>query len=158
MAFNEVFRPDMKSTETPSDRHGSDIDLDLGFGKFVSSKSRRRLLNRDGTLNVRRTGLGLFERVSLYHFLLEISWPRFLGLAALSYVLTNAVFAAAYVALGREALNGLEATSALAAFGEAFFSAYTRSLRSATETSHRFPGRRTSSSHSSPWRGWPRSD
>ena len=61
MAFNEVFRPDMKSTGTPSDRHGSDIDLDLGFGKFVSSKSRRRLLNRDGTFNVRRTGLGLFE-------------------------------------------------------------------------------------------------
>ena len=121
MAFNEVFRPDMKSTGTPSDRHGSDIDLDLGFGKFVSSKSRRRLLNRDGTFNVRRTGLGLFESVSLYHFLLEISWPRFFGLAALSYVLANAVFAAAYVALGREALNGLETTSALAAFSEAFF-------------------------------------
>ena len=90
------------------------------------SKSRKRLLNRDGTFNVRRTGLGFFERVSVYHFLLQISWPRFLGLAALSYILANAVFATAYVAIGPEALNGLEATSALAAFGEAFFfSVYT---------------------------------
>ena len=126
MAFDEAIPPDMNDTGTPADRPGSDIDLDLGFGKFVSAKSRRRLVNRDGTFNVRRTGLGLFERVSLYHFLLEISWPRFLGLAALSYILAKAVFAAAYVALGREALNGLEATSALAAFGEAFFfSVYT---------------------------------
>ena len=118
--------PVMKNTGTPADRPGSDIDLDLGFGKFVSLASRRRLVNRDGTFNVRRTGLGFFERVSVYHFLLEISWPRFLGLAALSYVLANAVFAAVYVTLGPEAINGLEATSTLAAFRDAFFfSVYT---------------------------------
>ena len=117
---------DVANRETPPDRDASDIDLNLGFGKFVSSQSRRRLLNRDGTFNVRRTGLGFFERVSIYHFLLEISWPRFLGLAALSYILANAVFAAAYVTLGPEALNGLEATSTLTAFPEAFFfSVYT---------------------------------
>ncbi len=58
----------MGTTGPPSDgdgsvdRNGSDIDLDLGFGKFVSSESRRRLLNRDGTFNVRRTGLGFLGR------------------------------------------------------------------------------------------------
>ncbi len=90
----------MGTTETPSDRNDSDVDLDLGFGHFVSSQSRRRLLNRDGTFNVRRTGLGFFERVSVYHFLLEISWPRFLGLTAVWYILANAVFAAVYAAPG----------------------------------------------------------
>jgi inward rectifier potassium channel len=102
-------------------RNGSDIDLDLGFGKFVSSESHRRLVNRDGTFNVRRTGLGFFERVSVYHFLLEISWPRFLGLAAVWYIFANAAFAGVFVALGPEALDGLEPMSGLAAFFEAFF-------------------------------------
>ena len=42
----------MGTPRTPADENGPGIDLDLGFGKFVSSKSRRRLLNRDGTFNV----------------------------------------------------------------------------------------------------------
>lgn len=117
----------MGTTGPPSDRdgfvdrNGSDIDLDLGFGKFVSSQSRGRLLNQDGTFNVRRTGLGFFERVWVYHFLLEISWPRFLGLAGVWYILANAAFAGVYVALGPEALNGIEPMAAPAAFSEAFF-------------------------------------
>ena len=48
----------MGTPGNPPGRNGSDIDLDLGFGKFVSSKSRSRLLNRDGTFNVRRRALG----------------------------------------------------------------------------------------------------
>ena len=110
----------------PPNRRNSEIDLDLGFGNVVSSQSRRRLLNRDGTFNVRRTGLGFLESLSVYHFLLEISWPRFLGLACVWYILVNALFAAIYVALGPGALDGVEATSALGSFGEAFFfSVYT---------------------------------
>lgn len=121
MAPDEVDRSDMGTTEPLSRTDRSDIDLDLGFGSVVSSQSRRRLVNRDGTFNVRRTGLGLFERVSVYHFLLEISWPRFLGLTAVCYVLANAVFAGAYVALGPGALDGVTASSGSAAASEAFF-------------------------------------
>ena len=33
-------------------------DRDLGFGSVVSRDSRRRLLNRDGSFNVVREGLG----------------------------------------------------------------------------------------------------
>ncbi len=105
----------------PPDRDRSDVDLDLGFGKVVSSESHRRLLNRDGTFNVRRRGLGFFETLSVYHFLLEISWPRFLGLATLWYILANAVFAALYMSLGSGALTGLTATAGPDLFGEAFF-------------------------------------
>ncbi len=52
--------PNMGTPGTPRNENGSDIDLDLGFGGVVSSKSRRRLLNRDGTFNVRRTGMAFF--------------------------------------------------------------------------------------------------
>ena len=37
-------------------------DRDLGFGSFVSRDARQRLLDRDGRLNVVRSGLGIPER------------------------------------------------------------------------------------------------
>jgi hypothetical protein len=40
---------------------------DLGFGSVVFADSRRRLLNRDGSFNVRRSGLGWRAALSLYH-------------------------------------------------------------------------------------------
>ncbi len=111
----------MATTNPESTSERTNVDLDLGFGKAASEGSHQRLLNRDGTFNVRRTGLGFFETVSVYHFLLEISWPRFLGLTAVWYILANAAFAGAYLALGPEALDGLSVTSGWAAFSEAFF-------------------------------------
>jgi inward rectifier potassium channel len=81
---------------------------DLGFGSVVARDSRERLLNRDGTFNVHRKGLGLLRSQSGYHALLSMSWPRFLLLFAAVYVATNAVFALAYAALPVESLPGLE--------------------------------------------------
>src|SRR5271166_23296 len=55
----------------------SEQDLrDLGFGTVVSRDSQQRLLNRDGSFNVERRGLG-FWSFSLYHTLLTMSWVRF---------------------------------------------------------------------------------
>ena len=55
-------------------------DRDLGFGAKVATESRLRFLNRDGTFNVRRTGLSQISPRNLYHFLLTMSWSVFLGL------------------------------------------------------------------------------
>ena len=52
---------------------------DLGFGAVVSTNARR-LLNPDGTFNVRRTGLPWSEAVSFYHAALVMPWPAFVGL------------------------------------------------------------------------------
>ena len=81
-------------------------DRDLGFGAVVSRTSRKRLLNRDGSFNVARTGLGLFESLAPYHLLLTISWTGFLGLVALLYIIVNLIFAVAYLACGPQALLG----------------------------------------------------
>lgn len=94
--------------------------LDLGFGSVVSRESTRRLLNRDGTFNVRRKGLGFFRSLSVYHFLLNVTWPRFLGLTAVLYIALNALFALGYVALGPGALAGGDG-SPVTGFGSAFF-------------------------------------
>ena len=96
-------------------------DRDLGFGSVVSRQSHHRLLNPDGSFNVRRTGLGLFESVAPYHLLLTISWTGFLGLVIATYVALNFVFALAYLACGSDALVGSGAAELGGRFSQAFF-------------------------------------
>src|SRR5271166_2099601 len=79
---------------------------DLGFGSVVSRESQQRLLNRDGSFNVERRGLGFFSSFSLYHALLTISWVRFFFIFVGWYFIANALFAVAYLACGTDALSG----------------------------------------------------
>src|ERR1041385_401705 len=85
-----------------------DPNLDLGFGSVVSRETRTRLLNRDGTFNVKREGFGAWARLNFYHYSLTMSWPRFLLLAGAGYVLTNALFALGFMALGPHAVTGFD--------------------------------------------------
>jgi inward rectifier potassium channel len=96
-------------------------DRDLGFGAVVSRAGTRRLLNRDGSFNVIRTGLGPVESFAPYHLLLTISWPGFLGVVALLYVVLNVLFALAYLAAGPDALLGPGGHMLGGAFARAFF-------------------------------------
>jgi inward rectifier potassium channel len=78
---------------------------DLGFGTEVARGTRRRLLNRDGTFNVVLEGMDPLGSMSLYHWLLTISWPRFLAFMSVTYVVLNTFFALAYLACGPGALQ-----------------------------------------------------
>lgn len=79
---------------------------DLGFGTRVRTGRGERLLERDGTFTVRRSGLPLRAVISLSHTLMTMRWPRFLGLLVAGYLAANGLFALGYVALGEEALAG----------------------------------------------------
>ena len=79
---------------------------DLGFGRLVIRESRKRLLNRDGTFNVRREGLGFLESYTVYEYLITIGWTRSLILVSATYAVMNALFAFAYWACGPEAIAG----------------------------------------------------
>lgn len=72
---------------------------DLGLGTVASSQARRRLLEKNGDFNVVRHGLSFWSSSSLYHHLLNLSWPAFLGWAALGYLGLNLFFAIIYVGL-----------------------------------------------------------
>ena len=63
-------------------------------------------MNRDGTFNVRREGLGFFESWTIYEYLITLGWPRFLMLVSLAYAVTNALFAFAYWSCGAGAIVG----------------------------------------------------
>jgi inward rectifier potassium channel len=89
---------------TAPTRDPAEQDRDLGFGSVVSRESRQRLLNHDGSFNVRRGGLRLLESLSPYHQLLGMSWGAFLGLLAAVYLVINCLFALGYLACGPGAL------------------------------------------------------
>jgi len=100
----------------------SEQDLrDLGFGSVVSRESRQRLLNRNGSFNVERRGLGFWSSFSLYHALLTISWWRFFLIFVGWYFVANALFAVAYLACGADALAGSTLGLENHAFLRAFF-------------------------------------
>lgn len=94
---------------------------DLGFGAVVAKESRQRFLNRDGSFNVRRAGLPFWASISPYHFLLTVSWGKFLALMTVCFLGINAVFALAYLACGDGALVGTSQAEEGGAFWKAFF-------------------------------------
>lgn len=90
---------------------------DLGFGAVVS-RQQLRLLNRDGSFNVQRFPATFWERISSYHSLVTMSWPRFFLLIGIAYFAINIPFAVAYYLCGPKALSG---DGALTGFARYFF-------------------------------------
>lgn len=93
-------KTDPSLTPIPESEH-----KDLGFGAVVARESKDRLLNRDGSFNVKREGLPFGASLSLYHALLTMTWPRFIGVLVMFYLAANAIFGAVYAALGPSALD-----------------------------------------------------
>ena len=87
-------------------RRSVPVFRDLGFGSVVADQSRRRLINRDGSFNVRRKGLPWRSSFSLFNDLVVMSWPRFVLVVPAAYMFINVLFALGYLALGPEALRG----------------------------------------------------
>jgi inward rectifier potassium channel len=85
----------------------------------------RRMVNRDGSFNVRRLGMGL-RNFHLYQFLMGLPWPLFLGFLVASFTLVAVLYAAAYLLAGVRGLSGAEAASpVLTALNALFFSVQT---------------------------------
>ncbi len=105
----------------PTDGARREVPTDLGFGSVVSQNSRARLLNRDGSFNVRRVGLGPIATLNLYHTSLTTTWPRFIAVLGVLYLLTNVVFAALYMACGDGAIAGPRDPGAMGRWAQAFF-------------------------------------
>src|SRR5262245_30077689 len=93
---------------------------DLGLGGRMAERARVRLLNHDGTFNVRRNDFNRFHPYNAYHTLLSLPVPRLLALMAACYFAANAVFATLYWLDGPGALAGA-AEAPLARFEDALF-------------------------------------
>ena len=104
-------------TDRPSQER---LNQDLGLGGRLSERSPARLLNRDGTFNVRRNNFGPFHPYNVYHTLLSLPVSRLLALMASGYVATNLLFASLYWLAGPGAVSGA-APTALGRFEDCVF-------------------------------------
>ncbi len=91
-----------------------------GFG-INSTDYGGRFVDKNGRPNIGRTGIGFFERISWYHTMLAMPRWRFLSLIFLFYISANLLFAFVYYFIGVNHLGGVESTSKLEQFGEAYF-------------------------------------
>jgi inward rectifier potassium channel len=87
----------------------------------------RRVINKDGTLNVRRRG-GTWRDFHPYLFLVNMGWTPFFATIFAAYLVVNTLFALAYYSLGPGHLQGGDAATAGGRFlNSFFFSAHTLS-------------------------------
>jgi inward rectifier potassium channel len=92
-----------------------------GFGAN-SNFEGGRLVNKDGTNNLKKKGMPFFQRFSLYHVLLRLSKFEFVFLVFGFYTFLNLFFASLYLLIGVDQLTGTEhSESFLDQFEQAFF-------------------------------------
>src|SRR5579864_9262615 len=86
------------------------INNDTGFGVNASNYGGR-FINRDGTFNIRKEGLSLFNRYSIYHSMLSMPMWKFAGLILTVYVIINLFYSFIYLAVGLDQLQGVIAVT-----------------------------------------------
>lgn len=94
---------------------------ELGFGQKVEQPKGERLMNRDGTFNVRREGISIWESADFYHSLITMSWNKFYGVLLLSFVGFNTFFAFLLLTIQPDAVIGVESSGLFNRFWAAFF-------------------------------------
>jgi inward rectifier potassium channel len=98
---NFISMPQINEPEETSQQANTDTGLGTHAGRIGG-----RFINKDGSFNLRKEGLPLAKRASVYSYLLDLSWPRFLLLIIFFYLLLNLLFTCLYLAVGLEQLQG----------------------------------------------------
>jgi inward rectifier potassium channel len=106
------------STRQPITLPPEDKERDLGFGSSLSQRPKFRLLNRDGSFNVKRHPPKIWDTLYSYNSLITMNWPKFLMDVLVVYLVINTVFALGFVLCGPDALRG---DAGVSLFLRAFF-------------------------------------
>jgi len=80
----------------------------------------RRIVNRDGSFNVRRTGRRL-QDIHLYQFFIRLTWPVFFAVVLAGFFSITVVFTALYLAAGISGLQGIPPGTPFETFLQVFF-------------------------------------
>ncbi len=93
---------------------------DLGLSNKIIDKTHR-IINRDGSFNIKRSGLPFFESFSVYHWLISMSWTKFCILILAAYLVVNVFFAVLYFIGGDSNFEGMVIRSDFDRFLNDFF-------------------------------------
>ena len=108
MAINKKVNPFLKTNN------------DTGFGSNANSYGGR-FINKDGTFNLRREGISLINRFSVYQRMLTLPRWKFISVILIFYFVINLLFTVSYLVIGPDELQGMVATTGWARFKEVFF-------------------------------------
>ena len=95
-------------------------DKELGFGTKTSAQ-KTRLINPDGSFNIKRIEQSRWNSTSIYHALISMSWLKFNLIIFCYFIVINLIFAGTYYFAGLEGLRGIEGETEIDKFLEAFF-------------------------------------
>lgn len=93
---------------------------EMGFGQKNYNKAVR-FINKDGSVNIRRTGLGMLGNLNIYHWFITTSMSRLVLVIILAYIVTNLFFASLYYMIGTGNFGGLETQSEMRKFMSLFY-------------------------------------
>lgn len=93
---------------------------DTGFGVNADSYGGR-FVNKDGSYNMRKEGLGFLNRLSVFQAMLSMPRWKFISIILVFYFVINLVFAGIYVGIGLNQLQGWAGSTDWARFKEAYF-------------------------------------
>ena len=95
-----------------------------GFGTRTDNQPER-LINQDGSVNVKKVGLKFFDHFSVFHFLVTTNWTIFNLLVISSYFMVTCLFGWMYYLIGVEQLGLPKETPISDLLHSIYFSAQT---------------------------------
>lgn len=93
---------------------------DTGFSNKTDTSSSR-FVNRDGSYNIRKTGLGIINRFSIFQYMLTIPRWKFMVIIILFYGVINLLFTSVYLMVGTDQLQGMIGAAPWVKFKEVFY-------------------------------------
>ena len=98
----------------------ANVTVNTGFGNDATSYGGR-FVNKKGQANIRKTGIGFFEKYSWFHSMLAMSNSRFFLIILIFYIIVNIAFAIIYYFIGIQHLSGMITHTEAEKLTEAFF-------------------------------------
>lgn len=92
-----------------------------GLTNKVDAASEERIMKKDGTFNLIRTGVPFLGYFSAYHWLLSIRWNHFFLLVFCTFTVVNLIFTFLFVLIGFDHFKGIEGNNVIDHVGELFF-------------------------------------
>jgi len=93
---------------------------DTGFGNSATSFGGR-FINKDGSFNLRKEGLPLWERLSLFHTALNMPRWKFITIIVAFFLLINLFYTLVYLIIGSEQFTGMIGQTEWQKFEELYF-------------------------------------
>lgn len=96
------------------------VNNDTGFGNNAADYGGR-FVNRDGSFNLRKEGVPVWERYSIYHSMLNMPRWKFISVIVIFFLCINLLYTLIYLLIGMDQFTGMIGSSAWQKIKEVYF-------------------------------------